>query len=75
MADDRLCPGDKDNYKRWELGQKRIRANPLADPESAESQAVRDGSGVPGLKPQSTILSSYKKECRDGGKGNKPEEQ
>ena len=46
-------------------------ANPFADPESPESKAVRDGSGVPGLRPQSTTLSSYKRECRDGGKGQK----
>lgn len=60
-----------ENYFRWKTGLPRTPANPYADPDSPESKAVRDGSGVPGLKPQSTTLSAYKKECRDGGKGNK----
>lgn len=45
-------------------------ANPYADSDSPKSKALRE-STHPMFKPFSTTLTSYKKECRDGGKGQK----
>ena len=61
------------NYDRWKKGLPREPANPYADPNSPESQAIRDGNAH-NLKPQSTTLD-LRKECRDGGKGRKEDNE
>jgi hypothetical protein len=60
---------DKLNYIKWKHGRRdRVPANPYADPESPESQSVNDPNN-PFLQRASNIITGYKKECRDGGKG------
>lgn len=48
-------------------------ANPYSDPESAESVSIRDGTH-PAIYPSGGILN-LRKECSDGGKGRKEDQE
>lgn len=61
---------DTDNLAKWQLGQPRAPANPYADPQSPESQSINDPNN-PFVQRASNTITGYKKECRDGGKGQK----